>query len=343
MSVRTGGAEPQNRGLVIGLVYNCKHDGVGDAEAEYDSMDTVNAIAGALRGGGHAVKLFEADGGLAGHLMAEPVDLAFNIAEGIRGRGREAEAPAIFNMLGIPFAGSDETALCVALDKNMCKRLLASYGVVSPRGTVISAPGDLEKTDWRFPVIVKPNAEGSSKGIPDACVAADRAALAAMIEEGLTHYNESFLVEEYIAGREFTVGILGNGPAATVFPPMEIAFRHNTYGQYRIYSYDVKQDYRRHVEYACPASISPETDAALRRAALTVFNALGCHDFARVDFRLAEDGTPYFIEINPLPGLAPDYSDFPMLAQFNGWEYGDLVRGVLRAALLRLGMAREGE
>jgi len=343
MIARTGDASLKERGLVIGLVYNCKHDGVGDAEAEYDSMDTVNAIAEALRAGGCEVKLFAADGGLASHLMAEPIDIAFNIAEGIRGRGREAEAPAIFNMLNIPFVGSDETALCVSLDKNMCKRLMESYGVVSPRGMVVAALGDLEKLDLRFPVIVKPNAEGSSKGIPDACVAPNREVLKSMVAEGLTHYNESFLVEEYVAGREFTVGILGNGPSARVFPPMEIAFRHNTYDQYRIYSYGVKQDYQRHIEYICPAAIDPQTDTAMRQAALTVFNALGCHDFTRVDFRLSESGTPYFIEINPLPGLAPNYSDFPMLAQFNGLQYGDLVRGVLHAALKRLGMAEEGK
>jgi len=342
MIERIDGATPVRRSLVIGLVFNCKHDGVGDAEAEYDSMDTVNAIAEALRGGGHTVKLFEADGGLASHLVSDPIDIAFNIAEGIRGRGREAEAPAVFNMLNIPFVGSDETALCVALDKNMCKRLMASYGVLSPRGRVVASPADLDELELHFPVIVKPNAEGSSKGIPDACVAANREGVSAMVSDSLTRYGESFLVEEYISGREFTVGILGNGPYAMVFPPMEIAFRHNTYDQYRIYSYGVKQDYKTHVEYICPASLEPKVDELMRHTALTVFNALGCHDFGRVDFRLSDDGSLYFIEINPLPGLAPNYSDFPMQAQYSGWEYGDLVRGVLNAALARLGLAAEG-
>jgi len=342
MTERMNGVTSKQRHLVVGLVFNCKHGGAGDAEAEFDSMDTVNAIAEAIRAGGYDVALHEADGRLAGRLMDEPIDIAFNIAEGIRGRGREAEAPAVFNMLGIPFVGSDETALCVALDKNMCKRLMESYGVVSPRGMVVSSDGDLARLDLRFPVIVKPNAEGSSKGIPDACVAQDRATLAAMVASGLSRYGGSFLVEEYVRGREFTVGILGNGASAKVFAPMEIAFRHNTYDSYSIYSYGVKQDYKSLVDYICPADIDAAADATMRQTALTVFNALGCHDFARVDFRLAEDGTPYFIEVNPLPGLAPNYSDYPMLAQFNGWAYGDVVRGVLEAALVRLGMAKEG-
>lgn len=327
--------------LSVGIIFNCKSGqkrNNADDEAEYDSMDTVHAIRDALMADGFQVRLYEADSSLAGRLLREPVDIAFNIAEGVRGRGREAEVPAVLNLLGIPFTGSDETALAVALDKDLCKRLLSTYGICSPRSAVFTCPQDADSAQLRFPIIVKPNAEGSSKGIPDACIAADAAQLHDLLTRQFGKYNEPLLAEEYIDGREFTVGILGNGASARAFAPMEIAFRHNTSGDYRVYSFDVKQDYTKHVDYLCPAPVAPACAAQMQHTALCAFRALGCHDFTRVDFRLAPDGTLYFIEMNPLPGLAPGYSDYPMLADFCGVGYRELVCSVLRAALTRLGM-----
>lgn len=337
--------DPDGRGLV-GIIFNTKKgtsknasDGIPeDDEAEYDSIDTVHAIKGALEAEGYGVVLLEADASLPETLPRAGIAIAFNIAEGIRGRGREAEVPALCNLLGIPFTGSDEVALGVSLDKAMCKRLAASYGVRTPRFAEIKEESDADRAELNFPVIIKPNAEGSGKGVTEHSVMDSRSELRACAKELLLRYGEPFLAEEYISGREFTVGILGNGPDTVVFTPMEIIFKENTQGSYKVYSYKVKQDYRRYVEYRSPADITPEQDKELRAAAKAVFDVLGCNDFARADFRMDENGDVYFIEINPLPGLAPGYSDYPMLAEFAGVPYGKLVPAILHAAEKRLGM-----
>jgi D-alanine-D-alanine ligase len=324
--------------LTVGILFNGKKGGPApteDAEAEYDNPETVKAIAAALRAGGFETVAMEADASLPDSLAKHPIDIAFNIAEGIRGRGREAEVPALLNMLGIPFTGSDETALAVSLDKAMCKRLLSTYGVATPKSAVVFRMEDLDTLSLRWPVIVKPNAEGSSKGVSEACVVKNAAELRALVEKDLAAYGEPMLCEEYLDGREFTVGILGNGEEARVFPPMEICFKGNTQDDYRVYSFGVKKEFEKYVAYQCPARLTPEQENTMVSAARTAFNALGCCDFTRVDFRMDAAGKPYFIEMNPLPGLAPGYSDFPMLAGYAGVGYNELVLDVLKAALRR--------
>ena len=328
-------------GIVVGILFNVKrgtdHE-VPDAEAEYDSMDTVYAIRDVFEAAGMQTALLECDAALPQKLADTHIDIAFNIAEGRSGRGREAEAPAILNLLGIPYTGSDETALCIALDKALCKKLLSAYHVRSPRYRIISSEKDIRLGGLQAPVIVKPNAEGSSKGIPDACVAANEAELKELAGRELKLYGGPVLVEEYIHGREFTVGLLGNGDSLRVFPPMEIIFRTNTDRDYQIYSYGVKQNYKQYIRYESPAKLDPKLEQNMVRTARRVYEALGCRDFARVDFRLTEDGKLYFIEINPLPGLAPGYSDYPMLAEFAGVSHRELVLAVLAAGMSRYGM-----
>lgn len=340
MEEKTGDVPLPPAAPVVGIIFNCKKTACGavpDEEAEYDSLDTVHAIRDALASAGIRAVLMECDGSLPRKLAETHIDIAFNIAEGRHGRGREAEAPAILNLLGIPFTGSDETTLCIALDKALCKRLLSSYRVRTPKYRIITREKEIRVGGLHFPVIVKPNAEGSSKGIPDACIASCEEELRELALRNLELYGGPVLVEEYIAGREFTVGLLGNGENVRVFPPMEIVFRGNTSGDYRIYSFGVKQNYQEYVSYECPAKLDPKLEDEMEKIALRVYRALGCRDFARVDFRLSEDGRLYFIEINPLPGLAPGYSDYPMLAEFSGVPYQELVLSVLRAGLSRCG------
>ena len=191
-----------------------------DSGVIFIAMDTVYAIRDALASFKIQSVLLECDETLPEKLTAAHIDIAFNIAEGRSGRGREAETPALLNLLGIPFTGSDETTLCVALDKALCKRLLSTYRIRTPKSRVFLKEGDIRTGGLRFPLIVKPNAEGSSKGIPDACVASDRAELHSLVERSLKLYGGPVLAEEYIAGREFTVGLLGNGETLRVFPPM---------------------------------------------------------------------------------------------------------------------------
>lgn len=325
--------------LTVGIAYNLKKgvpSEAEDMEAEYDSLDTVCAIRDVFESAGYGAELLEADADFPEKIRHSKAGLVFNIAEGRNGRGREAQAPAILSFLGVPFSGSDETTLGIALDKAMTKRYLTACGVKTPAWQLVRSPRFAPDPSLRFPLIVKPNSEGSGKGITGLAVARDETQLKALMERNFRLYGEPMLAEEYIAGREFTVGLLGNGEDLTVFEPMEIVYRSAE--AQSIYSYRVKKDYRDYVDYRCPAEIPADVSRKMKEAAALAFRELECRDFARVDFRLAEDGTPYFIEINPLPGLAPGYSDYPMLAGFCGMDYRTLILGVLQNALRRYGM-----
>ena len=325
--------------LTVGIAYNLKKgvaSGTEDMEAEFDSPDTVSAISSVFRSAGYGVKLLEADADFPEKVKKAGAALVFNIAEGRNGRGREAQAPAILSFLGIPFSGSDETTLGIALDKAATKRFLTACGVATPAWQLLRGPDFHLDPSLRFPLIVKPNSEGSGKGITDLAVVRDEERLRALVQKDFSLYGEPILLEEYIPGREFTVGLLGNGADLEVFEPMEIVYRAS--GSDGIYSYRVKKDYTNYVDYRCPSDIAPEISRKMKETAALVFTELECRDLARVDFRLSQDGTPYFLEINPLPGLAPGYSDYPMLAQFCGMDYRTLILGVLRNALRRYGL-----
>ena len=327
----------------VGVTYNLKHadskpEKAPDDQAEFDSMDTVLAIEAAIRSHGHSTVLLEANESLPQRLSSEKPDIVLNIAEGSGGRAREAQVPALLNLFEIPFTGSDETTLCLALDKALCKRLLATYHIPTPRYRVYKPGVTIRTAGLRYPVIVKPNAEGSSKGIHDVCIAENAQQLRALVEKNFSLYGGDVLAEEYIAGREFTVGLIGNGETVKVFPPMEILYHASPIEGYNVYNYTVKQEYPKYVSYRCPADISGEMEREITRLAKTVFLALGCKDLARVDFRVDDAGRVYFIEINPLPGLAPHYSDYPMLAEFSGVSHEDLVYEILRAGANRAGV-----
>ena len=328
----------------VGVTYNLKHAGQTsgkalDDQAEYDSMDTVLSIEAAIKSRGFNTVLLEVDASLPLRLRQEQPDIVFNIAEGIGGRAREAQVPALLNLLQIPFTGSDETTLCLALDKALSKRLLGSYRIPTPRWRVFSPGTPVSTAGLTFPVIVKPNAEGSSKGIPDLCIAENAGQLRALVRNLFDLYGGDVLAEEFIHGREFTVGLLGNGLTVTAFAPMEIVYHASPIDGYNVYNYTVKQKYTDYVTYRCPAEISPELETKLIRLAKKIFLLLGCRDFARVDFRMDDASRVYFIEINPLPGLAPHYSDYPMLAEFCGVKHEDLVYSVLRTGADRTGVA----
>ena len=244
----------------------------------------------------------------------------------------------MLNLYGIPFTGSDETPLCIALDKALTKRLATTYKVRTPKYVVIKKGGPIKLSGMKYPVIVKPVAEGSSKGISDISIAENRKALLSLLKHNFELYNGDMLVEEYIEGREFTVGVLGNGAERRIFPPMEIVYKMPTQDQYHVYSYNVKQEYKKYISYECPAKIDKQTEDEMIRYTESVCNALNCKDSARADFRVTPDGKAWFIEVNPLPGLAPGYSDFPMLAEFCGMEYDEVVKQILLSALKRYGM-----
>ena len=327
-------SEPPGR-LRIGITYNVKKNipsTIPDVEAEFDDEETIRAIQNALETAGFITELHEATEDLPVRLSQNRPDFVFNIAEGRTGRGREAQVPAILNFLNIPFTGSDETTMCIAMDKALTKRLVASYGVKTPDYRVIKYGASLPDIDISFPVIIKPNAEGSSKGISSLSVVKNAAALCRVLTENLNTYKQDMLLEEYIPGREFTVAILGNGDKLRIFPPMEIVFKDKMHA---IYSYEVKRNFRQYVWYDCPPDIDSDLQNKIVGTAETVYRVLFCRDFARIDFRLSPQGQLYFIEVNPLPGLMPGYSDFPMIAEFCGMDYTALILNIQNSALTR--------
>ena len=329
----------------VGIIYNVKSghkDGPEDEEAEYDNLDTVHAIKEVFESMNLQVHLLEENEELISNLKQNPIDIAFNIAEGKKGRGREAEVPAILNLLGIPFSGSDETTLCIALDKAITKRLITSAHIRTPKYAVLQQGKTLNLSGLNYPIIIKPNAEGSSKGISDVSIVESKAELNELVEKNHKLYHQDMLAEEYIEGREFTVGVLGNGKDRHIFSPMEIKYKKTTQGNYHVYSYPVKQDYKSFVAYECPAKLTPEQEKEMIKATAKICDLLGCLDFARVDYRMDCEGKIYFIEINPLPGLAPGYSDYPMLADFSGMDYKALVQNVFLSAVKRHGMTLVG-
>ncbi|MFA6591961.1 MAG: ATP-grasp domain-containing protein [Bacteroidales bacterium] len=336
-----GSSVPLGLRFKTGIICNIKHpadksDVIPDEEAEFDNLSTVQAIQQSLKKFGVESVIIEADADLSENIRKSGVKLAFNIAEGRHGRDREAQVPAVLEMLGIPFTGSDAAALSVSLDKAMCKRLAASYGVRTAAYALVTPKKNAKLPKLNYPVIVKPDAEGSGKGISEKCVAETPEELKCVLGNELSAYHEDVLIEEYLPGREFTVGLLGNGASVKVMPPMEVIFRGNTQRDYKVYSYKIKCDYTNFIDYKCPADIDAAALKEMTKASKSVFNALGCQDLSRIDFRMDAQGHPCFLEINPLPGLAPVYSDFPMIAQACGLDYDHLILKIYLTAVRRL-------
>jgi D-alanine-D-alanine ligase len=329
--------------MKIGITYDLKADLPASADfpddfqEEFDSPVTIDAIAAVLEGLGHEVERLGDGREMLERLLHHPPDFVFNIAEGHGiGRSREARVPAVLEMLGIPYTGSDPLALAVTLDKDCAKRLVESTRRVNvPRWAVWAPDEPLDKfaipSYLPWTTIVKPAWEGSSKGIRGRCVVDTPEELIEAIENHRRAYRQPILVEEYIEGDELTVGIVGNSPPQIIGVMRVLPTQKE---ERFIYSLEVKRDYRQRVRYECPAQLPPGRLQAVEKAALDVYETLGCRDVARIDFRLKE-GTPYFLEVNPLPGLNPESSDLVILARLAGWSYEQLIESIWQAAVKR--------
>jgi D-alanine-D-alanine ligase len=338
---RRRAAEP----LRIGFTYNVKRIASkhgNDAEAEYDAPETIDAIREALESYGHVVIPHEATSELPRQLTESPVDLVFNIAEGVSGRNREAVVPALCELMGTPYTGSDAATLSIALDKALSKRVLREHGILTPEFQVMETGRERLSPKLRFPLIVKPNQEGSSKGVSaQVSVVDNEEGLRRVVRDLIERYQQPALVEDYIPGREFTVGLLGD-KRPRALPPMEILFRDKN-NQRPVYDYQIKQEWEKHVYYECPAKLTPSELKSIEKVAKETFAALDCRDVARVDLRMNAKGEFYVLEVNPLPGLTPGYSDLCLIAQAANIDYRSLIGEILAGGLKRLREKRRAE
>ncbi len=311
-----------------------------DVEEEFDKPETVAAVAGVLRGLGHSVEMLGDGTALLRRLLDDRPQFVFNFAEGMGvSRSRESRVPAVLEMLDIPYSGSDPLALAATLDKDCAKRLAQSVGVTTPRWILANGPwsvvsGQLQKERLEFPLIVKPAYEGSSKGIRLRSLVNSAAELEHVLGELAADYQQPVLIEEFIAGDEVTVAVVGNRPPRVVgamrILPSEPTDRF-------VYSIEVKRDWRRRVRYESPAKLPTTVLDKLYQLALAAYGVFGCRDVCRIDFRV-RGGEPYFLEANPLPGLSPETGDIVLLARGYHMNYPQLIETIFRSACQRYGL-----
>ncbi|MBN1794843.1 MAG: ATP-grasp domain-containing protein [Candidatus Omnitrophica bacterium] len=329
----------------IAIVCNLKKAGSdSDQYEEYDEIETVEALRTEMEGMGFAVLVIEQDAGLVDTLRESRPDFVFNIAEGIgSSRTRESQVPCILESLHIPYSGSDPLSLAVTLDKYLTNRLLKTFDVPVPHLFVVKELKELERISFTPTkdklLLVKPRWEGSSKGIFSDSLVSDMSALSERVARILDDYRQPAVVEEFMEGNEITVAVCGNA-APRVLGMMKIVPRGDKIRKQFIYSIEVKRDWRNQVEYI-PSSLIPSLiREQVRKHALRAFSALELRDIARIDFRLDSKKIPRVIDINPLPGLSPHYSDLPILYTSQGGSYSELIRTIVYEALKRydLGM-----
>jgi D-alanine-D-alanine ligase len=317
---------------------------IADTYAEWDSKETILAVKTALEQN-HNVTLIEANEEAYRKIIDVKPEIVFNIAEGLRGSSREAQMPALLEMLGIPYTGSDPLTLGICLDKSRTKEILAYHKIPTPKFIVVEEESQIKNIDIGLPAIVKPLYEGSSKGIFDASVVRTVPDLEKQTKKILAEYDQPALVEEFLTGREFTVAMLGNDGDLRPLPIVEIRFDSLPKGVNPIYSYEAKWMWDT-VEnpidvHECPAKITPELKEKIENICRKTYKVLKCRDWCRIDIRLDGSGEPQVLELNPLPGILPnpeEHSCFPQAARAAGLDYQVMINSVLNAAIKRYGL-----
>lgn len=325
----------------VALVYDLRDDyralGFSEDEvAEFDSDETIDQLARALETlGCETIRVGRGQKLAARFVAGERYDLVFSIAEGVKGRAREAQVPALCELFDQPYLFSDPLTLAASLDKAVAKRLVRDAGVLTP-AFAVAEQSAAELADWdAFPAFVKPLAEGTGKGCEAASLVHNAQELQAAATRVIERYRQPALVERYLEGREFTVGLVGNGADARVLGVCEILLKADA--EANVYSLHNKELCEDLVTYA------RADDAEARLAgsrALAAYQALQCRDAARIDFRSDSEGEPYFLEANPIAGLHPGHSDLPILAAQNGIAFVELIGMILDAGLARYGLSR---
>ena len=330
--------------MKIGITYDMRDDYLtegysAEETAEFDHPLTIAAIEGTLGELGYRTERIGHIRALAARLVAgDRWDLVFNIAEGLRGFGREAQVPALLEAYDIPYTFSDPLVLALTLHKGLTKRVIRDLGIPTPDFAVVETPEQIAALALPFPLFAKPVAEGTGKGITAASRIDGPGDLERICRQLLATYRQPVLVETYLPGREFTVGVIGTGELARPLGVMEVTLSHGA--EPGAYSYSNKANFESLVEYL-PVEGPVAEEAA--RLAVDVWRGLACRDGGRVDIRLDAEGRANFLEVNPLAGLNPKISDLPILCSMNGVSYQDLLRMIVQSALERLPMDPDKE
>jgi D-alanine-D-alanine ligase len=312
--------------------YEFKEDDPPDANAEFDHPSTIGVIASAIEACGFKVKKIGNVVNLLEKIDNLDVDIVFNISEGLFGRNRESQVPILLEMADIPFVGADALTLSLTLDKIMAKKIFMAEGIPTPKFFEVKTPEGLMNTNhFKFPLIVKPRFEGSSKGLSDNSRVENLEDLKKQVEYITSTYRQPALIEEFISGQEFTVAIVGNNPPQ-VMPIVQIKIDGRLKLNDKFYTFARIRSNR--LEYICPARINKDLTKEISDLALKAYNAVECRDFGRVDFRVDNEGHPYVLEINPLPSLSTG-DVFMVVAKEIGISYAKMVGKILDSALKR--------
>lgn len=312
-------------------------------EVEYDPPHTIELIKHGILATGHEYIFIEADENFVENLKALEPDLVFNRAEGLKGDSRESHVPAMLEMLGIPYVGSNVLTTAICLNKAWTKKVLLYHGISTPKFYVCKSEQEGEKIREGFPYILKPSEEGSSIGITEENLVHDKTQLCTRLKQMITEYQQPILIEQFIQGREFSTGLLGRpSKNPEVLSILEIDFSKfpevgGVFGQRAKTVLDSLD------HYICPAQIPENLKRLLERLSFDIWYSLDVKDFARIDFRMNDEGKLFFLEINPIPGMdldteENDLSFYPYMAMKSGYTYDELVRKLLESACARHGL-----
>jgi D-alanine-D-alanine ligase len=312
--------------------YEFKKDDPPDANAEFDHPSTIQVIASAIGACGFKVKKIGNVSSLLDKIDNLDVDIVFNISEGLSGRNRESQVPILLEMAGIPFVGADALTLALTLDKVMAKKIFIAEGIPTPKFFEVKTPEALENTNhFKFPLIVKPRFEGSSKGLSEDSRVENTQDLKKQVEYIINTYKQPALIEEFISGQEFTVAIIGNDPPE-IMPIVQIKIDGRLKLNDKFYTFARIKSNR--LEYVCPEHLDGSLKKKISDLALRTYESVECCDFGRVDFRVDNDNKPYVLEINPLPSLSTE-DVFMLVAKEVGISYEDIIGKILHSAFKR--------
>ena len=321
--------------MKVGITYDLRSEylqmGYTDEEtAEFDKEDTIDAIEEALQQGGYLTDRIGHSRNLMKRLLnGDKWDIVFNICEGLYGDGRESLVPAMLDSYRIPYVFSGPATLAVTLNKYMTKRLVRDAGVLTPDFRLIRKEEDLSGVKPPFPLFVKPVSEGTGKGINQHSVIMTEKDYLSVCLTLLKKFNQPVLVEEYLPGREYTIGVIGNGSEAFVPGVVEVVFHDE---KDTVYSYENKENWVGRLEYR---KVTDDVFKACESLALRVWEVTEARDAGRIDVKADSQGRLQFIEINPLAGINPHHSDLPILAGLYGMDYQALINGIMKAAIQR--------